>query len=583
MSENFRVTTYQVGTGEFTGTTFSLTLEQELSENYFCMITPSGLTTELSDALIRVSGDPFGTGELNFSSGPDQLEFVRFTDAYDDWTGIITVVECIDNASTGGFILKDVLVSTMPDVTTASTLQSLNFASSAILSDRTIPFGGIRGGGVTSNINAGNSNKEYFAKFEVDVSTNELNIARYCRLPGTVDEVTFTTYLVEWGSEWSIKKASISGRSSGNFNAAIDDNYAWVSLDTPVPAFNSWAWGSGYSEITSNVQRDIDTAQVYSLGRAGNYSIQTDKVGVLSGTNTLMVSTVYIMTHPDIYVERFILGRITATSGTFNMSLGPDEPEVQNTVGNIKITSGKRFNLYSSSFNLTTANAIDHLNFDKLEITDDKTISWSRSGSGISSFVVYNVDFGGGDKTGNEISTSTLLSQVEYMPPTRIHTSTVLVQVDYKPPPEQNATASVAIQTELEYISRQRTDSVAIQVEWDNPDATGDGESRLVSLRLQSSTTPKDRGVLNSVVIQNSLTPNVIGNLYKLANQNAVISKDFGRIDSLISQSAATSKPIGRLSALCLQIAVTVPKGKEADEDIQGEYFKKRWKKFYKR
>ncbi|MCK6439264.1 MAG: hypothetical protein L6Q71_03570, partial [Planctomycetes bacterium] len=80
-------------------TTFDLELQQDLDTdgNYFVMIrgsrVPDGASIPDND-YVRVTADPFGTGDLNVSSAADVIQLTRRVGDV-QWEGVITVVECL--------------------------------------------------------------------------------------------------------------------------------------------------------------------------------------------------------------------------------------------------------------------------------------------------------------------------------------------------------------------------------------------------------------------------------------------------------------------------------------------------------
>ena len=61
-SAAFRITTYQLGSGAFTGTSYTLQLDQDLARHYFVMIlgAQDANPTDADNLGVRVSADPFG-------------------------------------------------------------------------------------------------------------------------------------------------------------------------------------------------------------------------------------------------------------------------------------------------------------------------------------------------------------------------------------------------------------------------------------------------------------------------------------------------------------------------------------------
>ena len=75
----FRITTYEIGAGAFTGTSYGLTLHQDLQANYLVFVRGSvdAAAASPSNTGARVTADPFGTGDLGTSGATDQLTLTR--------------------------------------------------------------------------------------------------------------------------------------------------------------------------------------------------------------------------------------------------------------------------------------------------------------------------------------------------------------------------------------------------------------------------------------------------------------------------------------------------------------------------
>ena len=117
----FRVETYEISATEFTGTTYRLYLRHELAANYVPMlcwgVASDGVAYALSDLFVRVSADPYGTGDLSLSEG-NYLELMRGTANYPAKLQVV-VVECLSDEGGAGFTLLDVQATSL--AATAST------------------------------------------------------------------------------------------------------------------------------------------------------------------------------------------------------------------------------------------------------------------------------------------------------------------------------------------------------------------------------------------------------------------------------------------------------------------------------
>lgn len=105
----FRSTEYHIDNGapdgDFDGTTYTLTLDQNLAEDYFIFVRgtrvgDSGGTNNLNPDTthVRVVSVPGGKGDLPASVGLDKIGLSRHVADF-NWRGVVTVVESMDGAS----------------------------------------------------------------------------------------------------------------------------------------------------------------------------------------------------------------------------------------------------------------------------------------------------------------------------------------------------------------------------------------------------------------------------------------------------------------------------------------------------
>lgn len=117
-------TLYHIGPGEVSGLEYILEHvdasgnPKNLQPDYYVVIKDEGHSPwssgddgafKAAAHLLIVSGDPFGTGELDTTTSGHQLKFARSV-ATGDWTGTIEIVECYDSSDADGFSLLDVKI-----------------------------------------------------------------------------------------------------------------------------------------------------------------------------------------------------------------------------------------------------------------------------------------------------------------------------------------------------------------------------------------------------------------------------------------------------------------------------------------
>ena len=296
-SPTFRTTTYEV---IMSRNDFSLVLNQDLAEDYFTIIIGSatGNTTRNADSnFLRVSADPFGTGALSVSPSSNILSLTRTT-ASDTWIGQVTVIESLGDNSSSGFSLLDVV-----EVSVSGTGVQSSSASSAVnWSDinQVVPFGGLRGGGVTLPSSANSSDHCYGHGRFFPSGINTINVERNSLGCGSGGQVgTYVVYVVEWGSEWNIQRATVTGNAGGG-GADNTSEYNTASINQVVRE-NTWVWASGYTD--DGGIGDSWSGQIATLGNGVNQNTTETLVAVGAEYADNRVVDVYVMEHPEISVD----------------------------------------------------------------------------------------------------------------------------------------------------------------------------------------------------------------------------------------------------------------------------------------
>ena len=301
----FRVETYEVTATEFTGTTYRLFLRHELSANYFVMVSwgvaSDGVAYAVSDLLVRVSADPYGTGDLSLSDG-NYLELTRGTANYPAKLQVV-VVECLADEEGAGFTLLDVQTTTL--AATASTgVQSTTDTSGTawIDSTRVTLFGGYRGGGVSSATASASSGQVQTGGCRIyPSSTATINVDRFASGASNLAAAVLTTYVVEWGVEWMVQRATVAGKNTGA-TLASTGHYSTATPTRSMLRAATWIWACGYTNGVG--PGDSFLGQVATLGDGVSTSATETTVAVGGmATVTTRSFEVYALSHPNLSVE----------------------------------------------------------------------------------------------------------------------------------------------------------------------------------------------------------------------------------------------------------------------------------------
>jgi len=380
-----RVTTYELEAATFTGATYNLTLNNDLASNYYTVISgPSSATSSrgVDQDQARVTGDPHS----NFTTvtATNQIQLTRGS-ATSDWVGSVTVVECTANCTTDGFTLSEVVEHTMA-AGTADTQQTTYATLAANHTTNTVPFGGRNGGGISSTSSGGN---EYSVTAGVKISksgTNQIRYDRYgseTRVPGAA---TLTTYIVDWGSTWTVQSANVTGTSSGlGINSASHYDSAAI---TSVVRANTFVWGSGFTR--DDGLGDGALGQVFTLGDGVTQNANETSVAV-GGEGALIAPgrdfEIYAIENPTLSTGYYFHARgdTGATSGYQELNetitaTGSTET-YDNISTSVRYTQGDRLPLLSTTSG-GTGQAYSRTGAWGTRLTSSTNLLWWRAYAG---------------------------------------------------------------------------------------------------------------------------------------------------------------------------------------------------------
>ncbi|MGI9610449.1 MAG: signal peptidase I, partial [Acidimicrobiia bacterium] len=292
---SFRVTTYELGDGVFTGVSHTLTLNQNLATDYFVLLRGAAGANDNStnrnpdQTYARVSGDPHGN--LAAVTAADQLQLSRST-AASAWQGQVTVVESIADQENSGFRLLDVVEVTM-GAGVVTDLQSASTPWSDI--NQVGLYGGVRGGGVSTTTAVRSDHMTAWARIYPTGASNVV-LERQAGGGGSLSGSTvFSIYAVEWGSEWAIQRATVAGTSGGN-GANLLGHYDVAAI---APVLRSNTFVLGYGTSTDNGLGDGWEGQVFTLGDGVNQLATETNVAVGGEYPDARTAEVYVHSHPS--------------------------------------------------------------------------------------------------------------------------------------------------------------------------------------------------------------------------------------------------------------------------------------------
>lgn len=294
-SPGFWVTEYYLTTNQFTSTNYSLTLNQALADDYFVLIRGSRIGDSISDPdnnSVSVAAVPGGRGDLPDSGASNVIKLVRHVADF-TWEGVITVVECMNSTSPDGFKLRDIMNTSLTSVTGSDTCST---AWGNI--NQVVPFGGYCGGGAKFNANA-TSNAQVTSVY-VSLHPSGSNTVNWVRDAGgqTLVDASMTTFIVEWGSAWTVQYVNVSG-SKGADGANATNEYTTGTISS-VSRDHTWIWGTG-TRNGSGLGTCSEGCLV-TLGDGVTQNSTETSVAVGSEYTNAYSFSVYTMTHPDLAV-----------------------------------------------------------------------------------------------------------------------------------------------------------------------------------------------------------------------------------------------------------------------------------------
>jgi len=401
----FRATVYEVfsDAAEFSGATYTLPLEQDLAENYLVFLRASGASSfsPADDSQAAISADPFGTGDLGTTTNPDEIELSR-VGTTGNWGGSVIVLESLGDHAVAGFTLVDVLRVTMTgtadDVATAISGSWTDLDQVTALS---MPLGG--GVEVT-----GTATADYQSGWAVcqaqESPTKEVRLRRTGVGGPGLETATFTVYVIEWGSEWTIQKVyAETGSNNGGNGIDVVGEYENFSI-TSTPAAEAFVLFSAAIRAEGLGEGVEGLACILGDGVTQLTNETTMSLGTEFGGKVMAAEMISIH-HPDLVVDRRFGADGTGTgiedgntTGTRSVS-GPTGPsEIYPLSGTVRATAGYRIPILTNT--LDTNGTSYPKNLLRARHTAATTVSWERAnGGGDGAYWLQSIDFFGIERT----------------------------------------------------------------------------------------------------------------------------------------------------------------------------------------
>jgi len=201
----------------------------------------------------------------------------------------------LGNCNTTGFRLLDIIETPISTSSTSGT--DTSSASWSDIND-VVLFGGFHGGGAEFEAAADAYNDGNAVQTRLyPSSTNTINWTRDSTEDLTA--VTLTTFVIEWGSEWTVQRINISGTNYGDgCNATGEYNAGSISS---VVRDNTWVWGTGIS--TESGIGDSASGTIVTLGDGVTQNSSETSVSICGEYAATRNFDVYAMTHSSLTAD----------------------------------------------------------------------------------------------------------------------------------------------------------------------------------------------------------------------------------------------------------------------------------------
>ena len=316
---------------DFNTSTTTLTLDGPLSPNYFVIVQGAdgnGTDTDTNPNAnyVSLTNDPFGTGDFVGGLAANQIALTRQANSL-GWHGVVTVVECVGTGTacdTQGFRLRAVQRVPHVDATVAGTLASAYQWASSAANSRIMLLGGFNGPGCDTGETANEDHKVCHARIwpTGNGPTSTINWTRDAGGANSLTTATSTVMVLEWGSEWTVQRATIANGDAGGdgIDAAGEYSPGANNLATAVARANTWVWGTGHTD--ENGEGEAAEAVAITLGNGVATNATESRVSVgIEVDKKAMNFEVYALTHPSLHVSHTKKGDGDQDAPTYDLGV----------------------------------------------------------------------------------------------------------------------------------------------------------------------------------------------------------------------------------------------------------------------
>lgn len=285
-------------------------LKKPLEPNYFAMLHGSREDDEADpdSGLAMIIADPFDVGEPSVVPGtisaPTSATEIGIgrNGSTGVWRGTLTIVESLRDHDRSGFTLlgvEDVVSAASADG--SSEFQQTTHTRSSSSSwgddlDRVVAFGGKCSGGYSIDATPGTTAQLNTASFiMVPTGSSTLVVTRARASSGSGADVTCRTYMVKFGTEWTVRRALSTGELTTSWKQAVDfgENFTtantWVMLDAAT-----------YGDLTGS---RAPSALAVHVGNGTTTSSIASTLAVKAGATVRSFLQGVALSHPQLSVS----------------------------------------------------------------------------------------------------------------------------------------------------------------------------------------------------------------------------------------------------------------------------------------
>lgn len=362
----FRTTTYRLADTEFGGTVGKIHLRHTLSANYYAMVFTGVDDTSSappSNYGARVTGDPYGTGDLTQVDG-NWLEITRGASTDGDLVGTVVVVECLRAEGSAGFTLLSVEGVAHGDHASTGTQTGTDTSATAWADEsRVVLFAGPGGGGTSSTVATSTADPPTLGIRWFPSSTATINWERYGYSTTTTEAADSTAYVVQWGSEWDVQRVNIAGSGGGDYSNS--GNYTTGALARSITVAESMVWWSGWVDGDGSGDTWRALAVVPGSGGSADPGASESTLAATVGSAAAWSLDAYVMSHPSLAAawQYQSLGDGSSASKGFTVSAPAGAETLTASDGGLFVESceGSRGGLFGGGFSSSSSTYMTEL------------------------------------------------------------------------------------------------------------------------------------------------------------------------------------------------------------------------------